>query len=82
MRTVVRIFLLLSIHAFCNAQITTSDSLKQLLQTEKRDTSRIILLKLLARTYLYSNPDTSLLLCVQGLSLSQQANFPKGEALC
>src|SRR5580765_5542288 len=82
MKPIVGIFLLLSIHTFCNAQTNTSDSLKQLLQTEKRDTSRVMLLKNMARTFLYSNPDTSLLLCVQGLSLSQQAKFTKGEALC
>ncbi len=82
MKTIVIIFLLLSVHAFCNAQTNTSDSLKQLLQTEKQDTSRVMLLTRLARTYLYSKPDTSLLLCVQGLSLSQQAKFTKGEAPC
>ena len=41
-----------------------------------------MLLTRLARAYLYSKPDTSLLLCEQGLSLSQQAKFTKGEALC
>ena len=80
MRTFVRIFLLLLVHAFCNAQTNTIDSLKQLLQIEKQDTSRVMLLTRLARAYLYSKPDTSLLLCVQGLSLSQQAKFTKGEA--
>src|SRR5205809_5389244 len=82
MRMIVIIFLLLSVHAFCNAQTNTIDSLKQLLQTEKQDTSRVRLLTRLARSYLYSKPDTSLLLCVQGLSISQSAKFTTGEALC
>jgi signal transduction histidine kinase len=82
MRTLVTIFLLLSLHAICNAQTKTIDSLKQLLQTEKQDTSRIRLLKRLSRSYLYSKPDTSLLLCLQGLSLSQDAKFTMGEAFC
>ena len=82
MKTIARIFLLLLVHAFCNAQTNTIDSLKQLLQTEKQDTSRVILFTRLARAYLYSKPDTSLLMCEQGLSLSQRAKFTKGEALC
>ena len=82
MKTIVRIFLLLSVPAFCNSQTNTIDSLKQLLQIEKQDTSRVMLLTRLARAYLYLKPDTSLLLCEQGLSLSQQAKFTKGEALC
>src|SRR4051812_13637234 len=82
MRIIVIIFLLLIVQAYCGAQTNTTDSLKQLLQTEKQDTSRVMLLTLLARAYLYSKPDTSLLLCVQGLSLSQQGKFKKGEAHC
>ena len=82
MRMLVTIFLLLSLNSICNAQTKTIDSLKQLLQTERQDTSRIRLLKLLARSYLYSKPDTSLLLCLQGLSLSQHAKFTMGEAFC
>ena len=82
MRMLVTIFLLLSLNSICNAQTKTIDSLKQLLQTERQDTSRIRLLKLLARSYLYSKPGTSLLLCLQGLSLSQHAKFTMGEAFC
>ena len=38
------------------------DSLKQLLQTEKRDTTRVLLLNKLSTIYVYSKPDTALLL--------------------
>ena len=65
-----------------NAQNSETDSLKQLLQHEKIDTSRIILLGKLATVYLYSKPDTSMLLALQGLALAQKIKFDRGEAFC
>lgn len=53
--------------------------MRQLLFKEKRDTSRVLLLCRLAGTYLYSKPDTALLICGEALELSQAKNFKKGE---
>ena len=81
MKTVLKIFLLLLLSPFCKAQTNTVDSLKKLLQIEKQDTGRVMQLYQLGRSYLYSKPDTALLLAQQGLSLSNKIGFVKGEAL-
>lgn len=62
------------------AQTSKIDSLKQALLKEKQDTSRTLLVSELSRTYVYSKPDTALLLAQQGLNLARQINFTKGEA--
>ncbi len=74
--------LLLCISVITNAQTNKTDSLKQLLQNEKKDTNRVLTLVRLGRVYLDSKPDTSLLLGIQGLSLSQQIGFARSEAAC
>ncbi len=63
-----------------NAQTNVIDSLKQLLQKEKQDTSRVLLLNQLAFYYFQSKPDTTLLLAQEGLLLARKAGFEKGEA--
>jgi signal transduction histidine kinase len=62
------------------AQTNVADSLKQLLKTEKKDTSRAMLLTDLAYAYLNSKPDTTLLLAQQALSISKKEGYTKGEA--
>ena len=42
------------------AQIASADSLKQLLSAAQQDTSRVLLMNLLGRSYRYSRPDTAL----------------------
>ena len=79
MRRVLKIFLLLLLSSFCKAQTNTIDSLKKLLQIEKQDTGRVMLLYRLGYSYLYLKPDTALLLAQQGLSLSNKIGFAKGE---
>jgi C4-dicarboxylate-specific signal transduction histidine kinase len=80
MRTFIKVFLLLLIPVFSNAQANRIDSLKQLLKTETKDTSRAMLLASLGRAYVYSKPDTALLLAQQALSISKKEGFTKGEA--
>ena len=80
MRRVLTIFLLLLLSPFCKAQTNTIDSLKKLLQNEKQDTSRVMQLYRLSTNYMYSKPDTALLLAQQSLSLSNKIGFAKGEA--
>jgi tetratricopeptide (TPR) repeat protein len=75
-------FMLLGISLIGNAQTNKTDSLKQLLQNEKKDTNRVLTLVRLGHVYLDSKPDTTLLLAIQGLSLSQQIGFVRGEASC
>jgi len=73
----VTIFCVTNLHA----QTNVTDSLKQLLKTETKDTIRVNLLVNLAITYQYSKTDTALLLAQQALSLSKKTDFTKGEAL-
>ncbi len=67
-----------------NAQLSNkaTDSLNQLLATEKEDTAQVMLLYQLSRAYSTSKPDTALLLAQQGLELSQKIHFKKGEFSC
>ena len=64
-----------------NAQTKVRDSLKQLLQKEKTDTGRVLLLDELAFEYIGSKPDTIMMLALKGLSLSRRIGFIKGEAV-
>lgn len=57
------------------------DSLRQLLQTEIKDTSRVYALRGLARVYMYSKTDSALLYGREALSLSKKLDFKKGEVL-
>jgi tetratricopeptide (TPR) repeat protein len=63
------------------AQTTTIDSLKQVLQNEKRDSSRVLLLSQLSKLYLFNKPDTALVMSQQGLTLAKKISFSKGEAM-
>src|ERR1700710_185540 len=75
------IFIPLLFLGFVNlfAQNKTTDSLRQLLATAKDDTTSVVLMGAMARTYLYSKPDSCLLLGEQALKLSRKAGFKKGE---
>lgn len=80
MTKLLKLSLLLTIPLFAGAQTRTIDSLKQALQTEKRDTSRVLLLDALSFAYMYSRPDTALLLAQQELLLARKTGFARGEA--
>ena len=64
-----------------NAQANIKDSLKILLQKERKDTSRVKLLTDLSLAYARDNADTAMLLALEALSLSQRSGFVKGEAM-
>ncbi len=77
------IILLVLLNGICSnllAQNRTADSLIQLLTTAKEDTIKVIQLNGLSRAYLFSKPDTSLLLARQALELSRNINYKLGEA--
>ncbi len=63
-------------------QTHTIDNLKHLLQIEKHDSARCLLLEQLSVQYEGLNPDTAFLLAQQGLIIAQQIHFPKGELIC
>jgi len=63
------------------AQSSTIDSLKNLLQTEKQDSGRVMLLCDLAREYIYSQPDTALSLVRDAIGLARKTGFKKGEIM-
>ena len=79
MRTIIKTFLLLLLPAVSLAQTNIVDSLNRLLQNEKQDTSRVKLLNQIAFAYLYSNPDTTLVLAQQALALARKTGFATGE---
>ncbi|HEY5125390.1 MAG TPA: tetratricopeptide repeat protein [Ignavibacteria bacterium] len=75
------IFLIVLAHT-AYAQNSTIDSLKQLLFVEKSDTGKILILAELASAYWYSKPDSAMMLSKEGLTLSRELKYEKGEALC
>ena len=70
------LFVSLSI-SYSNAQTNMKDSLKQLLQKEKSDTGRVLLLADLSFEYLESKPDSTMVLALEALSLSRRTGFLK-----
>ena len=74
-------FLLLLLPAFLQAQTNSVDSLQQLLQTQKSDTGRVILLNQISKLSLLNQPATALTLSQQALALAKKTGFKKGEAM-
>jgi signal transduction histidine kinase len=77
--TSILLSLLLVIPAFSVAQTRTIDSLKQLLNSEQPDTSRVILLTQLSQAFSISRPDTAMVLSQQLLTLAKKIGYIKGE---
>src|SRR6476469_7733348 len=68
-----------------NAQIKTNiiDSLlRSMSQKGLEDTTRCLLLTQLGYAYIYSKPDTSLILAQEGLAIARANKFVKEEAWC
>ncbi len=72
---------LVQINYLC-AQTQTIDSLKHLLQTEKQDSIRCLLLAQLSYQYQGSKPDSALIFAQNGLLLARKINYLKGEVKC
>src|SRR5579863_3093873 len=66
----------------CYSQSHPIDSLKQLLNSEKQDSTRSLLLGQLSDEYRVFNVDTAMLLAEEGLTVAKTVNFIKGEARC
>ncbi len=67
--------------SYSNAQTGNRDSIKQLLQKDTEDTSRVLHLADLSFEYTESKPDTTMKLALQALELSRLIGFLKGEAV-
>ncbi|HMJ46194.1 MAG TPA: tetratricopeptide repeat protein [Ferruginibacter sp.] len=80
MKKIILSFLVYLSIAYSYAQTNARDSLKQLLQKEKTDTGRALLLNKLSFEYFESKPDTAMSLALEALSLAQQEGFEKGKA--
>src|SRR6476469_7342474 len=80
MRKFLVSFALLQCSICVLAQINGADSLKRLLDKETKDSSKVRLMSQLAHAYLYSKPDTTLLIASQALDLARLSNFKAGEA--
>jgi len=63
------------------AQTTNINSLKLVLQKEKQDTTRVLLLSELSFSYVASKPDSAMNLAMEALQLSRRIGFVKGEAV-
>jgi two-component system NtrC family sensor kinase len=80
MRKLAATLLLIALSVSAYAQQKAIDSLKKLILTAKDDTSKAILYRKLGNLYLYSRPDSDLLLQQRGIQLSQKANYLQGVA--
>lgn len=74
------LFLLICIRGI--SQTNVRDSLNNLLESNLADTARVNVLYRLSNYYLYSKPDSSLLLAQKGLNISKEIRYPEGEANC
>jgi len=63
-------------------QSRLADSLNLLLQKEKQDTNRVLLLINIGGSYLFEHPETGLTYVQQGLELSRHIKYIRGEATC
>ena len=79
-KIILLLFVILSI-SYSNAQTGNRDSIKQLLQNDTEDTSRVLHLADLSFEYSESNPDTTMLLALEALSLARRIGFEKGVAV-
>src|SRR5271156_106778 len=64
------------------AQNQMVDSLKHLLQTEKQDSIRCLILEQLGYQYQGLKPDSALIFAEHGLLLARKINFLKAEVKC
>lgn len=62
------------------AQKPRADSLTLLLETEKKDSSRVKLMWQIASATSVYNPDTALIIAYQSLSLARNIQYPEGES--
>ncbi|MFI5161164.1 MAG: ATP-binding protein [Sphingobacteriales bacterium] len=82
MRKIAAILLLITLYLTASAQQKTIDSLKKAIAAAKDDTSRVMLMTRLSMLYMYSKPDSALVIAQQGLQMAKTTQFQEGEAYC
>lgn len=78
-----KILILLQLFIACNVSIAQNrftDSLMLQLKLAKNDTTRVIMLGWICHYYRYTNLDSAFIYGNQGLKLSQQIKFVRGES--
>ena len=81
MKKIFLLFLVSLSIRYSNAQTGNRDSIIQLLQNDKEDTSRVLHLADLSFEYSESKPDTTMSLALEALSLANRIGFEKGRAV-
>lgn len=81
-RPTLILLLLLFTSLVSTAQINLRDNLKSILENEKVDTSRILLMAKLSNIYKDEKPVIGLSYAHQGILLARKIKFLKGEATC
>jgi tetratricopeptide (TPR) repeat protein len=76
------IFIYLAQRNPLKAQNNIIDSLNHILQNEKKDTVRCLVMEQLAFQYQLSNPDIALVLAEQGMNLSRKIKYLRGDVKC
>lgn len=81
MKRLVFLFVLTTLCLNIRAQQKKLDSLNKAIVASKDDTTRVMLLNEALKIYLYSKPDSSIILGQQMLNIARAIKFKKGEAL-
>ncbi|HLG38512.1 MAG TPA: tetratricopeptide repeat protein [Chitinophagaceae bacterium] len=81
MKKIILLFIVSLSISYINAQTGNRDSIIQLLQKDKEDTSRVLHLADLSFEYSESKPDTTMVLALEALSLARRIGFEKGAAV-
>jgi two-component system, NtrC family, sensor kinase len=78
-RCITILFFLIVIRSNCPAQDRWKDSILFEMSKDNHDTTRALLLAQLGNYYKYKKPDSGLYYAYQGLALSRQIEFEKGQ---
>ncbi len=81
MKKIIQILLITFSSCCCYSQTDNRDSIKHLLLNDKEDTNRVQHLADLSFEYFESNPDTSMALAFEALTLANQIGYEKGKAI-
>ena len=79
MKKLLLVVILISL-SYCNAQTGNRDSIKNLILNDKEDTTRVKDLANLSYEYIESNPDTMMIIALEGFTLSTKIGWEKGNA--
>jgi len=80
MKQLLLILLLIALAFYTTAQNAKLDSLQAAYKTAKADTSKILTLIEIADEYIYTDPDTTIVLATLALEKSEKIGYVKGKA--